>query len=540
MRVTNHMIMNNASVNINGTKISVNDTNNQMTTQKRISKPSDDPVVAIRSLRFATSLSKINQYYEKNIPDAQSWLDVTESALTNMKGLITDFRTQCVNGATGTLTEDDRNTILKQLQSLQEQIYMEGNADYAGRTVFTGFKTDQNLVFTENENDTSYSIDENFDVTEDMEEFRYYTGDVVVPKTKTEVLDATNVPSDTAVESYYRLRTAYNKLDSIESMSYSYGNPVTEESFDFTSIVGAETDITDANGQIVGSKGSISGSSGTAVTVYSSERAWAEDMGEKKVGDNEIVIIRDSGQIIFGNDLASTLKSEKAAISTSYSKTGFEKGQLKPEYYFDCIDKTDPNADNHIKYKKFNDDGTEIGYDIDFTIAANQTLTVNQEASDSIDNRIQRDMGEMINATQRAIDAHKKIDTIKGMMDEVQYQGEDTQESLKKWLAAAQKEADYADDNLQKLFSTELGKADDYLEDITLSLTRIGCTSDQLNMTASRMEIQKETVETLQSKNDDVDLSTIIIEYTAAYTAYQASLQAASKLGSMTLLNYLS
>ncbi|MBQ1604652.1 MAG: hypothetical protein II091_02875 [Lachnospiraceae bacterium] len=118
MRVTNNMIMRNSSYNIGGTKNLVSLANNQMTTQKKISRPSDDPVIAIRSLRLGTSLAKTNQYYEKNIPDAESWLDVTETALTNMKTLMTDVRTQVVNGTTDTLTQDDRNTILTQLRAL--------------------------------------------------------------------------------------------------------------------------------------------------------------------------------------------------------------------------------------------------------------------------------------------------------------------------------------------------------------------------------------------------------------------------------------
>ena len=77
MRVTNNMIMSNTKININGNKTNVNTLNNQMTSQKKISRPSDDPVIAIRALRLRSSLSQINQYYEKNIPDAEAWLDVT-------------------------------------------------------------------------------------------------------------------------------------------------------------------------------------------------------------------------------------------------------------------------------------------------------------------------------------------------------------------------------------------------------------------------------------------------------------------------------
>ncbi|MCR5452672.1 MAG: flagellar hook-associated protein FlgL, partial [Lachnospiraceae bacterium] len=180
MRVTNNMIMNNASSNINGTKIAVDKGNTQMTTQKKIQRPSEDPVVAVRGLRLQTSLSKINQYYEKNIPDATSWMEVTETALNNINEELKEFRTLCVYGSTDTLTQDDRSTILEQLKSLKESVHSHGNADYAGRTVFTGYRTDKELVFSENENDTRYNIIQPLSA-DDFETVRYYNKEVTVP-----------------------------------------------------------------------------------------------------------------------------------------------------------------------------------------------------------------------------------------------------------------------------------------------------------------------------------------------------------------------
>ena len=49
MRITNNMIMGNTKTNINSAKTLVDKYNTQMTTQKKIDKASDDPVIAIRS-----------------------------------------------------------------------------------------------------------------------------------------------------------------------------------------------------------------------------------------------------------------------------------------------------------------------------------------------------------------------------------------------------------------------------------------------------------------------------------------------------------
>ena len=117
MRVTNSMISRNSMSNMNGNKVNVDKLNNQMTTQKKISRPSEDPVIAIRALRLRSNLNELNQYYERNIPDAKSWIEVTEGALTNMQTILGDVYKQCVNGSNDTLKEEDRAAILKNLQS---------------------------------------------------------------------------------------------------------------------------------------------------------------------------------------------------------------------------------------------------------------------------------------------------------------------------------------------------------------------------------------------------------------------------------------
>lgn len=66
MRITNNIILHNTTSNINGNKVNVNNLNNQMTSQKKIQRPSENPVIAVRSLRLRTTLSEIDQYYENN------------------------------------------------------------------------------------------------------------------------------------------------------------------------------------------------------------------------------------------------------------------------------------------------------------------------------------------------------------------------------------------------------------------------------------------------------------------------------------------
>ena len=555
--------MNNASSNINTTKECVNKRNKQMTSQKKIDRPSDDPVVAVRSLRLSTTLSQVTQYYQKNIPDATSWLDVTETALLNIRAIATDCRNIAVKGSTDTYNESDRNTMITQLESLQKQIFAEGNSDYANRTVFTGYRTNNNLTFTEKEENTRYRIQQRVTIENNMEEHRYYSGTNEIPTTEASIVAPSLSPTapgyteinDMAVNTYYRLRMNYGELENLNSINVKYADG-TAINFQYQKATDADTYPNKENDPTTGLPTTpiTLNDGGYTLITYDNETEWcnseitntsvpanpAKPIGQKTVPDDCIIVIKETGDVIMGNGVADAFKKNNATIDVEYDKIGFDEGELRPEYYYNCTKLDDPKAvDVPVTYTKFDSDGNRIYFDIEYTIAANQTININTEACDVFNSDIQRDLTEMIDAVKNQIAAHDKKDEIERMLKESQYQSDTDQEWLNKWLDAIQKECDYFDDNVQKLFSTELGKIDTYYAKISLGITDLGCKKDSLQLTGTRVGDQRETVQELQSNNDDLDLSQIIIDYTAAYTAYQASLTAAGKLGDSTLLNYL-
>ena len=228
MRITNSMMMNTTKLNINSNKVSVDRLNTQMSTQKKITKPSDNPLIAIKSLRLSTTLSQINQYANSNIKDAQSWMDVTETALTNMKDILNDAYRLCVNGSTDVMTDDDRNTVLTQLKGLSGQLYSEANADYADRTVFSGYKTNSTVAFTDayEASQAKYEIAEQLSAS-DIETYTYYANKLDTPI-------ATEIEQQTAVATpeeqiFKRLRLSYNKLSDLNSFSYNYAVDTSSE-----------------------------------------------------------------------------------------------------------------------------------------------------------------------------------------------------------------------------------------------------------------------------------------------------------------------
>ena len=535
MRITNNMMMRNTKLNINNNKENVNTLNNQMSSQKKIDKPSEDPVVAIRALRLRSSLSQINQYYEKNIPDAESWLEVTETALTNMRKVLTDIHTLCVNGSNDTLAEDDRDTILTQLQSLADQVYAEGNADYAGRTVFTGYKTNTMLTFSGAEPDTTYNINQYFE-TSAIEEHSYRYNELTTP-TSQEIADAIangTTPADPAVATVQRIRFAYDGLADLNGASYEYslkGADGSTTSVSVDLVAGTATSVT------VAADGTTTTTAVGSGFTYSEMTTKELENIDYAIGEDEVVYNRETGELLLGTNVAKEINSMGAMVSVNYDKTGFSKGDLKPENYYDCTDMTDP--DNPIVYTNYDENKTFIEQNINYTVAANQTLTVNTVANNVFDSSIGRDVDELIDVVKTAIYAHDAVAEIESMMKESQYSSPEMQAKLKEYLAAAERQRDYADDQMQKFYSSNIQNFDDYMAKVNLAITDVGNRGDRLEVIKNRMASQQTTVKSLKSNNEDKELSDIVIDYTSAYTSYQASLQAAAKVERQTLLDYL-
>lgn len=212
MRITNKIMQNNTLFNINNNKVLQDKLNTQMTTRKKIIKPSDDPVVAIRALRLRSNLNQISQYNERNIPDAQHWIELTESAVSTTVDLVGNMIEQFQKGSKSSFKTSDREILLQSLKQLREEVYGTGDADYAGRTIFTGYRTDMKLSFDRSVEQT-YRIHEQLtNVDTDTITYLDY-GDVGIMN-ETNFNDPT-MTTQQEVKTYEvnRIRLAYDNLD---------------------------------------------------------------------------------------------------------------------------------------------------------------------------------------------------------------------------------------------------------------------------------------------------------------------------------------
>jgi flagellar hook-associated protein 3 FlgL len=144
MRITNGMMINNMLYNVNQNLARLEKINQQYSTQKKFSLPSDDPIGVSKSLKFNTDLSKIAQY-KRNAEDADAWMTETESALTEIETIFQRANELAVQMANGTYKDDLKNT-KEEIDQMKEHLIQIANTTYAGRYLFSGFKTDQVLL----------------------------------------------------------------------------------------------------------------------------------------------------------------------------------------------------------------------------------------------------------------------------------------------------------------------------------------------------------------------------------------------------------
>jgi len=153
LRITNNMLINNMTYNLNQTLQRLEKLQYESSVGKKFRVPSDDPIGASKSLKFNTDISKVEQYL-RNAKDAKAWLLETESVLNEINTVLHRANVLTVQAANGP-NEEDLPKIRDEIVELREHLIQLANSTYAGRTLFTGFKTDEKLL----NDDGTYNVD---------------------------------------------------------------------------------------------------------------------------------------------------------------------------------------------------------------------------------------------------------------------------------------------------------------------------------------------------------------------------------------------
>ncbi|MBR6474282.1 MAG: flagellar hook-associated protein FlgL [Lachnospiraceae bacterium] len=517
MRITNKMMTNNMLHNINTNKTNMTNLENKYASGMAIQKPSDDPIVAVRALKLRTNLSELNQYYEKNIPDAMSWMDVTESALHTTSELITQIHTYCDQGANDTLAVSERDSIAKNLVALKEQIYSEGNSNYAGRFVFAGYKTSTPLVFETPETQTEYTITEDIDASAiDISEKVINGYDPADIQSLTAATAGSLAAATPEKNTIYRIRLSYDDLKAGGDVTLKIPKLDSKGNYELDPVTG-ERQYEDEIDK-----------SGMTVTASS-------DLNAYNPGDDEIVFLEDTGEIILGKNKYEEWRNSKFEVT--YDKDSFEKNELRPEHYFTCTAKdltiTDP-AERDAKAVNYTVEDQQIAYEVNF----NQRLAINVQGRDAFRHSLGRSVDDIVKAIEDVDAVNNSIATVDKLLEDTTLT--DAQKTsltdIKKTLDEERKMKEAV---LRKAFGSGLTAMDNEENTVNAATSDIGTRYRRLELTQDRLATQQVEFTDLLSQNEDADLVDTIVNYNAANTVYNASLQAAGKVVKNSLLDFL-
>ncbi|WP_148862997.1 flagellar hook-associated protein FlgL [Marinobacter fonticola] len=138
----------------------LNNTQEQISTGKKVNRPSDDPVAAARILKLDQEVKRI-ETYQRNADLASNRLQQEEGALSSAVDIIQRVRELTVQAGNGSLSANDRQSISSELKERLGQLANVANTrDASGEYIFSGFQGSQPAFVKQPDGSWQYNGDE--------------------------------------------------------------------------------------------------------------------------------------------------------------------------------------------------------------------------------------------------------------------------------------------------------------------------------------------------------------------------------------------
>ncbi|MEK8196560.1 flagellar hook-associated protein FlgL [Lysinibacillus sp. FSL M8-0134] len=144
MRVTQSMLSNNMLLNLNRSFGKMSKLQDQINSGSKITRPSDDPVIAVKGMGYRRDLGRVEQY-TRNMNEVNNWLDTTDESLNQVGEQMKRVRELVIQAANDTNTPEEREKIRMEIDQIRNQIQDVGNTKIADRYIFSGTNTQQPL-----------------------------------------------------------------------------------------------------------------------------------------------------------------------------------------------------------------------------------------------------------------------------------------------------------------------------------------------------------------------------------------------------------
>ncbi len=115
MRITTSMLSSNYKSNMTTNLNHIQKLQNQLSSGKEISRPSDNPYKVSRTMQMYTEIGA-NKQYNENIKDISNWLDTTDTSLNQMENVFARVRELLVTAGNGAYGPDEKKAIQDEIK----------------------------------------------------------------------------------------------------------------------------------------------------------------------------------------------------------------------------------------------------------------------------------------------------------------------------------------------------------------------------------------------------------------------------------------
>ena len=270
----------------------------------------------------------------------------------------------------------------------------------------------------------------------------------------------------------------------------------------------------------------------------------------KNVGDNDIVLVKETGELLLGENVYNKLMElsdnpvtsyNEGEIRVTYEKSKWKDNDLRPEHYFACKTPKEGNdlkAGDNIEYNQSYLEGIsdEDKQTIEYDVGLNQRIRVNTTADEVFTHDISRDVEDMVKAMEDTVAMEKQVNKLKKMLEEA---GPNDKPTIEKQLAAAEKAFTFLNEKTQQMYENGITKMQKHLDAVNFAVTENGTRGQKLELISNRLMSQKTNFETLKSENEDIDITDVAIKLSSAELTYSSALMATGKVLQNNLMNFI-
>ena len=112
----------------------------QISSQKRINRVSDDPVGMSYAIKQKAQIAGYDQY-SKNMTFAKGYLERSEASLRGIQDYLIRAKELAVGMANATYDAESRNVTALEIREIIDGVVSLANSSYGNRYVFGGFRT---------------------------------------------------------------------------------------------------------------------------------------------------------------------------------------------------------------------------------------------------------------------------------------------------------------------------------------------------------------------------------------------------------------